>query len=305
MEADEEAAVTARARAIEARVGHPGRMWEALKERVQDNGIRFFRDVQDDWLALMWTLDAYRRESIPPIGMGNLRYGPQRRLEAIIRSKGNYFAELIALLLQNRTNQPIRPRTKVRGFSQPHQVDVAWPSRDVDPLICAETKVTGGPGYGSTRSRGAMNDFSNRRKELKFAATDLKLWRRQQDTAIHHWGVWRSSAPPKTYFLWAARLRNDLTRGNDDIRRLVDEAKALVDTYLEGAGIFAWEERGGRYQAVQLPAQGQITELDDVLYRIESEIRVMTAGGSVPPPQQPSGETVDVERLTPDTNTQP
>lgn len=301
---DDDAGVGAQARALEARVGHPGRMWDALKDRVQDNGLKLFRDVQDDWLALMWTLDEYRRAGVPPVGMGNPQISPQRRLDAIVKSKGNFFAELIALLLQNRTNQVIRPRTKVRGFSQPHQIDVAWPSRDEDPLICAETKVTGGPGYGTTRSRSAMSDFSNRRKELKFAATDLKLWRRQQDTAIDHWGVWRSNAPPKTYFLWAARLRNDLTRGNDHIRRLVEEAKALVDTYLEGAGIFAWEERDGRYRPVPLPVQAQITELDDVLYRIESEIRMMTPRGAVPPPRRPPEEAVDVERLTPDTDTQ-
>ena len=36
-----------------------------------------------------------------------------------------------------------------------------------------------------------MSDLSNRRKELKFAATDLKLYRRQQETSIDHWGVWR------------------------------------------------------------------------------------------------------------------
>ncbi|MDP9480403.1 MAG: hypothetical protein M3R38_32870 [Actinomycetota bacterium] len=44
-----------------------------------------------------------------------------------------------------------------------------------------------------------MADFSNRRKELKFAATDLKLYRRQRSTRIQHWDTWRQRQPPSTY----------------------------------------------------------------------------------------------------------
>jgi len=94
-----------------------------------------------------------------------------------------------------------------------------------------------------------MSDFSNRRKELKFAATDLKLYRRQQATRIEHWGVWRRNALPLTFFLWAARLREPAEPGvtdrsrwvEDRIEALVREATALVDTYLDGAGIYAWK----------------------------------------------------------------
>ena len=126
-----------------------------------------------------------------------------------------------------------------------------------------------------TPSRGAMSDFSNRRKELKFAATDLKLFRRQQETSIEHWGVWRESAPPKTYFLWAARLRTDGRAKPDDINKLLSEAQALVNTYLEGAGLVAWcarkDEAG--YEGVPVPPSAQVSDLDDVLHRIASEIR--------------------------------
>ena len=229
MATDDEARLIEQAQEIEARVGHPGRLWETLKERAQADGVRRFRDVQDEWLALMWSLDEYRRQGVPPIGMGNPKVAPGRRLGATYRTKGNVFAELLALLLQNRTAQRIRPRTEVRGFSQLHQIDLAWPSRDEDVRVCAESKVTGAPPTRTDPSRGALSDFSNRRKELKFTATDLKLWRRQQEMEIGHWGAWRATATPRMYFLWAARLRTDRTRGNDDIGRLIMEAKALVD----------------------------------------------------------------------------
>lgn len=283
---------------IEERVGHPGQLLDALKERVQTEGLKQFAQVEGDWLNLMWTLDAYRVAGVPPRGMGRLTSTPQKRLEAVYRSKGNWFAELLAVLLQNRTSLRIAPRQNIQGFSQTHQIDVAWPAREEDPLVCAETKVTGAPAYGSTPARGAMSDWTNRRKELKFAATDLKLYRRDLDTTIDHWGVWRETAPPKTYFLWAARLRP-----NDRLPKMVEEAQALVNTYLDGAGIFAWRERedGTGYESVPVPHSAQVTELDDVLHRIAAEInREAGADKEAPAPITPTKRAVQTESLLPD-----
>ena len=144
--------------------------------------------------------------------------------------------------------------------------------------------------------------FSNRRKELKFAATDLKLNRRQQDTQIEHWGVWRENAPPKTYFLWAARLRTE-ARQPDKIARLIDEAEALRESYLDGAGLIAWRVRadGSGYEGVRLPVNARVTELDDTLYRIASEIsRLLGPRGLPPAPVKPERRAVDVDRLSED-----
>ena len=259
--------------------------------------------VEAEWLELMWSLDAYRIAGVAPRDMGNDKIDEGRRLAAIYRSKGNWFATLMAVLLQNQTYQPIRPRIKVQGMSQVHQIDVAWPPRDVDVLVCAETKVTGAPAYGSTPARSAISDFANRRKELKFAATDLKLYRRDQDTQIEHWGVWREATPPKTYFLWAARLRESGTRGDDRIDRLGVEAQALVNSYLDGAGLVAWRVSPGKagYEPVSLPSIASVSILDDVLYRIASEIRRrVTPSGKAPEPQRPGVRAVDVNQLVRD-----
>jgi hypothetical protein len=67
------------------------------------------------------------------------------------------------------------------------------------------------------------------------------LYRRQQDTKIDHWGVWREKTAPKAYFMWAARLRP----GKDKVEQMVSEAQALVNTYLDGAGVFAWQVNDG------------------------------------------------------------
>lgn len=281
---------------LERRVGHPAQIWEALQQGVQADAIQRFSEIENYWLRLMWALDAFRVAGVVPTGM-------TPDLEALNRNKGNWFAELLALLLQNQTSQRVGARGRVQGFSQRHQVDLAWPAREVDPLVCAETKVTGGPAYGTRRRpRGAMDDWSNRRKELKFAATDLKLYRRQQETVIRHWNVWRQDAPPKTYFLWAARLRTGQPSGNDSVQKMVEEAQALINTYLDGAGIFAWQvsddETG--YVAVPLPSSARVTGLDDVLYQIASEIGRLAPTGVPPEPVVPAERAVRPEDLIPD-----
>lgn len=250
----------------------------------------------------MWGMDAFRVAGVLPEGMET----DFRTVDAFYRSKGNLFAELIALLLQNQTAQEIGARTKVQGFSQTHQIDVAWPKREEDALICAETKVTGAPPYGQYPARGAFSDFSNRRKELKFAATDLKLFRRQQATRIEHWDVWRVSAAPKTYFLWAARLSVGGERRQDDsIDKMISEAQALINTYLDGAGIFPWRLRsdGGGYEPVPVPTAARVTDLDDVLYRIATEINSsVDVTGEPPAPQVPTTKVVNPTALIPDDN---
>ena len=194
--------------------------------------------------------------------------------------QGLWFATLIALLLQNRTNQPIQPRTKVLGFSQVHQIDVTSPVREIDPRVCAETKVTGAPAFADTPAREHRRGLLNRRKELKFAPTDLKLYRRQQKTAIAHWGVAKAHRQD-VLSLWAARLKDEGKRGHDDVARLAKEAQALINSYLDGAGLVAWRTRADQqgYEPVRLPLGSQVTELDDVLYRIETEIKLLVEPG--------------------------
>ena len=294
-----EAEAEARAQAVHSEVGHPEEHWQALRDRIQAQAVKAFADVADEWLAIAWCLDQYRIAQAPPAGMGKADQEWGKRLEAAYRGKGNWFATLMALLLDNRTGQRIRSRKGVQGFSQEHQIDLAWPDRKVDPLVCAESKVSGAPAYGDTRARDARDDFSNRRKELKFAATDLKLARRHHEESIGHWDIWRRNAPPKAYVLWAARMGP-----GDRIDRMVREAEALVATYLDGAGLFAWRlnESEDGYEPVALPASARVTKLDDVLWQIQSEIRALAPTGT-PPEPAPASTPVEPTELAPDTDT--
>jgi hypothetical protein len=271
----------ARAQQVREVVGHPQERWDALIERVQAEGVRNFADVTDDYLALMWCLDCYRVADAPPVGMGDADRPYRSRMDGIYRGKGNWFAILLALLLDNRTGQKIRSRSKIKGYSQVHQIDLAWPDRDVAPIICAESKITGGPAYREYPQRGAMADWTNRRKELKFAATDLKLSRRDQTTKIGHWSRWRASASPKTFMLWGARLRPQ-----DKVEKMVRETEALLATYLDGAGVFAWRENEASdgYEIVELPEGSTAETIDVALWRIEDEIADAVSSGAVNEP---------------------
>jgi hypothetical protein len=54
--------------ALEGRVGNPAAKWDVLNRRVQDDATRLFGEVEDVWLDLMWTLDAYRVARVLPAG---------------------------------------------------------------------------------------------------------------------------------------------------------------------------------------------------------------------------------------------
>lgn len=264
------------ARAVESAWGHPQEIWDALVLKAQGAALTRWDEVRDDWLELMWCHDQYRIAGVPPRGMGNLKLSTSGRLEGVYRKKGHQFATLLNILLDNRTGQTLRSASSIKGFSQNHQIDLAWPDRDESPIVCAETKVTGGPAYADKPGRGAMDDWTNRRRELKFSAADLKLARREQVDKIGHWDVWRRAALPRTFMLWAALLGP-----KDSPAKMVRETSSIVDTYLDGAGIFAFARRsdGRGYEEVPLSLTAGVETLDSALYRIESEIEQALASG--------------------------
>jgi hypothetical protein len=292
----EEEEVFDRAREVEDSWGHPEKIWADLIGDVQDRAVREFSEIHGAWLGFIWCLDQYRIADAPPVGMGDLSRPFNQRIEGVYRSKGNQFATLLSLLLENRTDERIRSRSKIKGFSQTHQIDLAWPVGPTVPVVCAESKLSGGPAYKGYKARGAMDDWTNRRKELKFSATDLKLSRRAQTQQIGHWDVWRRSALPKTFFLWGARLSP-----RDKPDRMVKEVEALVATYLDGAGITAWQENSAEdgYESVTLPDVPTVETIDAALWRIETEIKEAASSGALEEEPEPA-TPVDLNLLTDD-----
>ncbi|CAN5291955.1 hypothetical protein BH09ACT12_BH09ACT12_05500 [soil metagenome] len=257
-----------------------------------------FSEVADDFLAVLWCLDQYRIANLPPRGMGKAMQKPAQRLSGAYRMKGGWFAELVSLILENQTDSPLAPRSKVQGFSQTHQIDVAWPADRNAPLVCVETKVMGGPAYGGQVARAATDDWTNRRKELKFQATDLKLYRREQRQKIDHWDRWRKVAPPSVYFMWCARMNEP----KDNLDRMVAEVRALTETYLDGAGIFAYRPNaaGTGYEVVEIPWKDRMVDLSDLIHAVSDEVNERAADGVPADPVPSEQRPVDVSILEPD-----
>lgn len=276
---------------FEDKVGSPLELWTALKERTQQEDIKRFSEIADDFLSVLWCLDQYKIHGVSPRDMG-------RDLSGAYRMKGNWFADLISLLLVNQTASPLAPRSNIQGFSQTHQIAIAWPFQQQVPLVCVETKVMGGPPVGSTTARAATADWTNRRKELKFQATDLKLFRRQAATHIDHWDNWRKTAPPSIYFLWCARMKPSADR----LDRMVREVRALTETYLDGAGIFAYRANRNdtAYEIVPIPWADRVVHLDDLVHRIANQINDLAASGAASESDVTSRPALDVAELEPD-----
>lgn len=76
-----------------------------------------------------------------------------------------------------------------------------------------------------------------------------------------------------------------------------------MDSYLDGAGIVAWRiaHSGDRYELVPLPRVAAVATLDDVLYRIESQIQEDLRSTSRPPdPIIPEQRAVSIGELVDD-----
>ena len=196
----------------------------------------------------------------------------------------------------SRPRSTLRPALKWKK-PQDHQIDVAWPAREHDVLVCAEGLKSRERHRAVTLASTVPSPTTQTGvRRSKFAATDLKLGRREQREEIRNWRSWRSHATPQTYFLWAARLasghvnsrKTQRLTGKDRIERLTREAKSLVDTYIDGAGLFAWQlnATGTAYEEVPLPKTERVTSVDEMLDYIASEINGMAKlpGAQATPP---------------------
>ncbi|RLV55500.1 hypothetical protein D9V41_10400 [Aeromicrobium phragmitis] len=263
---------------IERLVGVPGERLLDLKAHIQDRNVTRFQEIESQFLGLLWSIDTYRIEQViprAPAGAKVAGYSAEQLAGGIYRKKGNFFSEIITAILSNKTESPLAPRAQVKGFSQLHQIDIAWPAPDIgvatEPIVCCEAKLTGAPAFADTPARSVRSDWTNRRKELKFQATDLKLYRQRNSPGIRNWEHWRQNAAPKVYAIWAGRLETPTEH-----EYMVTQARELTETYLDRVGVYGFitNDAGDGY----MPATDatrvaeRVTSLDAVLDLIAAEI---------------------------------
>lgn len=262
-------------------VGLPSEKYASIIERIRVERIEKFLDVQTMLLDWLWCVDAYRIAGVvpPDFAAGPTRTTGDALSGSFYRNRGDRFSDILTMLLRNRTSLDLAPRSRVKGFSQEHQIDIAWSPtiQDVlsDPVVCCEVKILGAPGDGTKPDRNIRNDWSNRRKELKFQAADLKLFQGRDDPRIRNWDQWRTTVSPRVYTIWAGRVFSE-----SDVAYMIDQARDLTDTYLDGVAVFPFAPRleGQGYEPRNdgRSVRARLTNVDTVLGRIAADIEQLS-----------------------------
>jgi hypothetical protein len=189
----------------------------------------------------------------------------------IQNGKGDFFTDLIALVLENCSSHALYARGKVPGLIFPfHALDATYPPRgEVEVLV--ETKAAGAPKTGRNPSqkraegRPGSADLDKRVKEAGLKTIDLKAeWARRAGRGEGPAGdllTWLRKSKPLSFMFMAVRVVDDA-----DLRRTIDQTNA-ANQMMDGVGLVAYSPQPDkkRYALCKVPRH---LDLDAVLTRV-------------------------------------
>ena len=192
--------------------------------------------------------------------------------------KGDFFTDLIALLLENCSGKELYGRGAVPGLIFPkHNLDTSYPPEGtVEVLI--ETKVAGAPKslrnprQENPRGRPGSSDLDKRVKEAGLKTIDLKAeWARhagQGGGPTSDLLTWLRQSKPLSFLFLAIRVVDPT-----DFERTLFFANA-ANQMMDAVGLVAYQisASGTGYQACQIPPH---LELDRMLTRVCTALRVL------------------------------
>lgn len=193
--------------------------------------------------------------------------------------KGDFFTDLIALLLENCSGKSLRGRGRVPGliFAN-HALDASYPSSgEVEVLI--ETKAAGAPKTGrnprqtNPKGRDGSADLDKRIKEAALKTIDLKAeWARRAGKGGGPSGdliTWLKASRPKCFLFLAIRVVDE--RDFDRTVRFADAANQLMD----GVGLVAYDPdtKKGTYAVRKTPTH---LDLDRVMTRVCTLLKTLS-----------------------------
>jgi len=220
--------------------------------------------IQQDFLDAMWEFDR------------NFAAGTATQADNQ-NGKGDFFTDLIALLLENCSEKFLYSRGAVPGFVfRRHALDVTYP-RTGSLEVLVETKMLGAPKtprnpkQKNPLGRAGSADLEKRLKEAIYKTIDLKAeWARldgQAGTPFADLQGWVRRSRPSCFLFLGVRVvsANDLKR----VITLASNASAMLD----GVGLFAFAPSNGTYVAQEISSTS--LELDRTLWRACTELRAL------------------------------
>lgn len=236
-------------------------------ERAAALDPRTWGEVEEHFLRGMAAFDDNVASGVA--NMGDLQNG-----------KGDFFNDLLAMLLENCAGVQLYSRGKVPGLMIPrHNLDVTFPARGNIEFVL-EAKAVGTPKHpGSPKQkaagRPASADLDKRIKEVGFKTIDLKAEFARLMAAAGHsptsisgdLTAWLRSVKPKWYLFFAARVISDR-----DLAQVIAKAQH-AELVSDAVGVYAFRSIPGagptRYEAAPVPSN---IELSRVLFRACQEL---------------------------------
>jgi hypothetical protein len=257
-------------------------------ERAEVLNPKSWKEVQDIFLRGMEGFD--ENISTGLADMGDLQNG-----------KGDFFNDLLALILENCAGVQLYSRGGVPGLIFPkHNLDVTFPSTGAIEFIL-EAKAVGTPKHpGSPRQRAVGRagsaDLDKRVKEIGFKTIDLKaeyariLTATGQSPAVISGDLttWLHSVKPRSYVFLIARVIGDKDR--ERVIRFADVAGQVSDA----VGVFCFrpvsDNTPTKYRVEAVPSH---IALDRVLFRACQDLTAIKKTQPISPPTPSPAQVAD------------
>lgn len=191
--------------------------------------------------------------------------------------KGDYFNDVVSLLLERCSGKELFTRPNVPGLSfARHDLDAAYPPAGQVELTI-ETKATGVPKHPGNQmqknkeGRPGAADLEKRVKEASLKNIDIKAERAREEGkgggATSDLSEWLKAAPPKCYMLLACRVTDE-----NDLERCKYFAR-IAAAWFDACGLFTYGLNAARDGYEAKPVNDTGLEMDRVLSRICTTLR--------------------------------
>jgi len=268
---------------------------KAMYEAAVKSAPASWDQVEDGFLRAMEAFDAN-------VAAGIADQGDRQN------GKGDFFNDLLALLLENCAGVLLDSRGGVPGYIFPkHNLDITYPSVGTVEFLL-EAKAVGlpkhprNPKQKNPLGRPGSTDVPKRLKEAAFKTIDLKAeyGRIQAMSGKPSVGgpggnltSWSRENKPKSYLFISARIVDDR-----DLRALMALARAGGQV-IDGVGVYAFTpvapDQPTKYK--RLPVERDI-DLAAVLYRACQDLVKLKS--APPAPTAPPGPAQEAAELIPD-----